>query len=444
MDQFTLQNEIVEYIEQDCLNEAYDLLINEYVSCFNKDAFFYLSMSDIFLTLKDYDSVILCLNEWNKNSDFSNERYGDAYFGLGDFKQANNFYLKCPHQDLDDSSFRILFMIASSFYNLGKYKESISYYEDFLLDNDDFDAYFFCANAYSFTKQINEAKRYYDKAYTIANDPQKIELINFLIQNPFVDIKGYIDFLEDPFYKEIYTIVYLLHSYQFSKAYSMILAKDESLLKHFLLGYYYSVLNDQKNSQFEFNAVLNSKIENEQDLELFQFTLDTYFNIYNQAIQSLFVISKNSISTYIYILQYLYHYKKYTECLDFYNQYVCDMLSNSHEVDKIILDCMFQVHEYEKVLDYISNEAMEPKTLDIVVIEIKTYLALDNIKAAKSISQAIMPNGYVAIEWLKYFNRNMNLNAIEKVISFMETKKEKGCYIPGYNMYIHSLKKITN
>lgn len=439
MDQLTLQNEIVEYIEQDCLNEAYDLLINEYISYFYKDAFFYLSLTDIFLALKDYDSVIFYLNEWNKTLDLSNERYGDAFFGLGDFDKALEFYLKCPHQDLDDSSFRILFMIASSLYNLGKYTESISYYEDFLLDNKDFDAYFFCANAYSFTNQFSEAERYYNNAFYIANDQQKIEMINYLFQNSILDIKNYIKFLENSVLKNIYTVAYLLKAYQFSEAYSIITKMDTSLTKHFLLGYYYMFLGDKNNSQFELNSVLSSNINNKQDIELLKFTLESYFNEYNHAIELLFDVSKESSSTYYFIIQYLHRYKKYKECLTFYNHYTCIDLSNTYEINEIIMDCMFQIQEYGNLIDFISFEMVKPKTLNTSIMEIKAYLALDEVSIAKSLSQSIMLNGYVAIEWYHYLKNKNEIDAINQLISFMKSYGDQGVYIPGINEFFKTL-----
>lgn len=432
MNSESIKNEINELMITNDINAAYDLLL-EYRIEFGQDEFYILTYADIFMFYQDYDTVIPYLEKNFKMNENFYERLADCYFGIQNFQKAKQYYLKCDYQHLNAYSFRILFMLASTSYNLQEYEKSVSYFEDYLLDNEDVDAYFFCACAYYFLDQYKEMKEYFNK---VKNMEGTDRILQFLLPDTNTDLFDvYVSFNSD---FKIYQTFHLLKTHFYDKAYFFIQTFEEVFYKHYLLGMYYLELKDLNNANFEFEKALSCAFK-EEYLKYYLDILQTSTLDFSKYLKNLFELSKEDPYLYLFILNYYYEHCLYRECISFFEKQECiEPIENEMRLHTIILSCLYYLKEYESGLDYLEFYVDRPYPLSIQVIQVQFLFALNQDYEALQLAYSLLPNGKIAEILINYYLKTNQEDCIAKVKKIMKDARSNSEYIPDLENYIDS------
>lgn len=439
-----LQNEIIQCIEDQDIPEAYSLLM-QYVDEYEMDTFYYYSYSDILLAVQDYASVLTLLNHIEEPNDLVYERLADAYFGLEEFSNALHYYLKCDYHTDQEYSYRILFMIGASYYNLEQYDKAIPFFEDYLLDKNEEDAYFFCANCYFLTHDLQRANDYYKE---LKSQESIINLLSFLVYHPNDALfTMYIHKLQDQNTKFMMNIHYCIQTYHIEEAIDYIESYSiDSIYKSFAYGLIYEHEQNTDKMNLFYSEVIASEITSFEDCDLF---IDSMYKVNDQYyvrnnILKLYPFANESYHVFIEILRFYHDCGFYEECIDFYYNNDCNDNVDQVQIDNLMVSALNALNEFEMLLDYIENDVTNPFVSSIQFLKAKALYGLQEYEDAIEVAKPYMPDGNMAIIIISAYFRLNEMDQANDLIFDMLEQIEHDDSIPGSQYFLDFMEGLLN
>lgn len=434
MEQYELEELIIHLIDEDDFDSAFDYL-EEYLTGYGANEFYYFSLSDIYLAHKDYENTIELMDsalEDGIENDLLYERYGDAFYGLQNYELALQWFLKCDLKDDNPNLLHTVYMIGLCYFLLEDYKDAIQYFEDVLLEIESQEAFYNCAVAYLYVNKPKRACEYFDKVF--ANPQLQKPICLELISHGCIEQgKSFFNRLGEPdeylfncwcsdFYASVssydISLKYLYNAYE--------LRPSDSLKCQ--IADYHAMNNEEETSYRLYQEVLDSTVNfDASQFEFIYAKMNAMKHICDVDMQlsylkSFEVYAENDCSIYMALLNYSLDQKLF----DYQDHLMFDCTfiePTDQRLQEALNDLFVLVHfnhgRFQDALDLLSFMKYRQDSFYYRNLVIAHY-NLEQYDQAVQYYDEVMPDGKFAIMMLDSFIKLEDEDGFDRVLEDME------------------------
>lgn len=438
MEKYELENLIVDYLDQNQLDEAFEQL-EIYENTYGSDYFFYMALSDALMQSELYEDVLDVMDdaiESGFQDTFVTERKADAYFALEDFKAALNYYNQCDIQSDNDDMLHVRMMIGLCYKNLMEYSEAVNYFEDVLLEvQEDTSSLYQAGVCYFYLGQTERGYEYLDK-YCMYEPEGPQALCELLMDEDLENVLvHYASQIEEPLmqYDTLFSYYQFREDYEQALPYILKLVElDPNIENKLDLALTYDELDQHERAVPLFREIAEMPDEPEN---MFASMMDHLLafkglapdsDLYSTYISEHIDLICENVFMYVSVLRFL------LEIGDF------QMASKIHELelDPSAIDEDDSLYQYYQILYYLQTQQFEKGIAYIQMLDYQEYDFLDqflitfyfyteNYEKVLEIYPDAMPDGIVAhMAFVSYVMLGKEKEAFDFILEFAEYLKE--------------------
>ena len=259
---FELQETIVNYIENDQLEEALELL-DTYQKEYKKDDFYYLAYSDVLFGMQLFYDVIDTMHQCihaGYEASIVYERIADAYIALNDYNSALQWLEKCDLEIDSEEGLHNLFSLGVCYMHLKQYKKAVSYFEDVLLDSQSDKAKMNAAICYWKLNKRKRAIEYFDE---LSQNRENILPICLFLgkQDDLELLDKYLAFIPDPSFTSIQKLEFYIYNKKFTEAIDLLhelIEEDPNVYLYCVLADTYLEIEEYKKAEEYYRKAVNT------------------------------------------------------------------------------------------------------------------------------------------------------------------------------------------